>query len=42
MATVYVNDDLLMEYAAEYGSVSDAKDAIQEVIAENAPGDENE
>jgi len=38
MATIYINDDLLMRYAAEYGSPDEAKAEIQEIVEDNAPG----
>lgn len=35
MATVYISDEILMKYAKEH---EDPKEAIQDVVAENAPG----
>lgn len=37
MATVYLNDDVLMKYAQEHGGVKEAKEHIKEMVAENAP-----
>jgi hypothetical protein len=42
MATVYVQDNILMEYAAECGSTEAAKERIQEVIRKNSPGEREE
>lgn len=42
MATVYVKDDILMQYAAEAESIEEAKADIQAVVAENAPGGNDE
>lgn len=42
MANLYVNDDTLMEYADEYGSVDAAKKRMQAIIEENTPGDNDD
>lgn len=37
MATVYIPDSVLVDYAAESGSPEEAKERIQQIVAENAP-----
>lgn len=37
MATIYVPDDILLDYAAEHGGTESGKEAIQQVVRENRP-----
>jgi hypothetical protein len=41
MATLYVKDGLLYQYASEYGSPDEAKEAMKNILEENAPGEDD-